>query len=108
MLRHETVNPHDVPPSPGPYADTRDERRARRQLSRGGNDEGGTTMATTSGNLAASKATSGRGGDGKRGRFGLGAMLAAGVATLGCVAALVFGGGQAEQAVPVQPQAAPA
>ena len=65
-------------------------------------------MATTSGNLATSTAlAAGQGGDGNRGRYGLKAKLAAGVATLGCVAALAFGGAQAGRTAQVSP-AAPA
>jgi hypothetical protein len=54
--------------------------------------EGGTAMATTSSTLAAGKAISGQGGNGNHGRYGLKAKLAAGVAMLGCAAALAFGG----------------
>ena len=64
-------------------------------------------MATTSSNLVAGKATSGgRGGNG--GRFGLRAKVAAGVATLGCAAALAFGGLHNGDAARRQPQAVPA
>src|SRR3954447_12940003 len=63
--------------------------------------EGSTGMATTSSNLvagkalAAGKAAAGPGGDGTGGSSGRGgrrAKLAAGVAILGCAAALAFGG----------------
>ena len=50
-------------------------------------------MATTSGNLLAGTAINGQGGGGKGGRQnGLMTKVAAGVAALGCAAALVFGG----------------
>ena len=49
-------------------------------------------MATTSGNLTAGKAVTGRLGNGNGGRYGLKAKLAAGMAVLGCAAALAFGG----------------
>jgi hypothetical protein len=52
-------------------------------------------MATTSSNLVAGKAAgkvASQGGNGNNGRYGLKAKLAAGVAILGCTAALVFGG----------------
>ncbi len=63
-------------------------------------------MATMSGNLATGETTSGPRGNGARGRFGRTAKLAAGVATLGCAAALAFGGLQAAHAAPVPPTAA--
>ena len=52
-------------------------------------------MATTGGNLVAGKAAgkvASQGGNGNNGRFGLKAKLAAGIAILGCTAALVLAG----------------
>jgi hypothetical protein len=49
-------------------------------------------MATTSSNLVAGKAISGQSGNGNNERSGLKAKLAAGVAILGCAAAVAFGG----------------
>ena len=48
-------------------------------------------MATTSGILVEGTALTGRGSNGGRGRYGVVATLAAGVAVLGFVAALAFG-----------------
>jgi hypothetical protein len=66
-------------------------------------------MATTSSNLVASKALAGQGNNGRGGRYGLKAKLAAGTAILGCAAALTFGGlWVAERSAPqVQPAIAP-
>jgi hypothetical protein len=68
--------------------------------------ERSTEMATTSGNLVAGEAISGQFGSGNNGRHSLKAKVAAGVAVLGCAAALTFGGLQradspAQQAQPV-------
>jgi hypothetical protein len=49
-------------------------------------------MATTSSNLVAGTALTGQGGKGNNNRYGLKSKVLAGVAVLGCVAALVFGG----------------
>ena len=67
-------------------------------------------MATTSSNLVAGKALAGQGGDGSHRRFGLKAKLAAGVAVLGCAAALAFGGLKTADSATAraQPAAAPA
>ena len=62
-------------------------------------------MATTSSNLRAGKAATGQGGNGKNGRYGLKAKLAAGVAALGCAAALVFGGVQLTHSAQADPAA---
>ena len=65
-------------------------------------------MATTSGNLAAGAARIGGSGDtGTGGRFGLRALVAAGVATLGCAAALAVGGLGAGTTARPQPQDPP-
>ena len=61
-------------------------------------------MTTTSSTLAAGKAIAGQGGNGKGGgRRGLRATLAAGVAILGCAAALTFGGLRAHDGAQTQP-----
>src|SRR4051794_40769976 len=65
-----------------------------------------TKMATTSSTLAAGKAIPGQGGNGKHGRRGLRAKLAAGVVTLGCAAGLILGGLHVGDAARVQPRAA--
>ena len=49
-------------------------------------------MATTSSNLVAGKALAGHGSNGNNGRYGLKAKVMAGIAVLGCAAALAFGG----------------
>ena len=65
-------------------------------------------MATTSGTLVAGKAAaSGRDG-GNGGRFDLRAKMALGAVTLGCAAALAFGGLHNGDAARRQPQAVPA
>ena len=63
-------------------------------------------MATTSSTLVAGKALASQGGNGNNGRYGLKAKLAAGVAILGCAAALAFGGlraGEGAQSPAVAP-----
>jgi len=62
-------------------------------------------MATTSGKLAAGTASGGWGGNGKGGgRCALRVKVAAGVALLGCVAALAVGEGEARLGSPAQAQ----
>jgi hypothetical protein len=66
-------------------------------------------MAPASSTLAADEAAiDGRGGNGTGERFGLRAKAAAGVAILGCAAALTFGGLLTGGAARHQPQAGPA
>lgn len=64
-------------------------------------------MATTNGTLVAGKAI-GQGDKGNDGRFGLRAKLTAGVATLGCAAALAVGGLWVNDTAPARTQVAPA
>jgi len=66
-------------------------------------------MATTSGNLTAGTTTSGGSRqNGIGGRFGLRARVAAGVATLGCAAALAIGGLGVSDTSPSHSRLAPA
>ena len=60
-------------------------------------------MATTSGTLVASKAAVGGHGGGNGGRFDLRAKLALGAVTLGCAAALAFGGLPRDETARSQP-----
>ena len=64
-------------------------------------------MAATSSNLAVGKAIGEQSGDDSKGRYGLMAKLMAGVAIVGCAAALAFGGLQAENDAQARVQSGP-